>query len=349
MMLVNPEASRQLRDATAILRDMRTPRPPRAAGRPAAALAAALLLPIAASAFDLQGHRGARGLAPENTLAAFAVAAALGVDTLELDTVLTKDGIVVVSHDARLNPNLTRDAGGRWIDAPGAPIRSLTLAEVQVHDVGRLRPDSRYALGFPQQKAVDGEHIPTLAALFEQVRRSGNTAIRFNIETKLTPLEPELTPAPEAFVRSVLAVVDAYGTRPRITLQSFDWRTLKVAQALAPEVPTVCLSSQQSWGDNVADPRWTAGLSLADAGSVPKLVRAAGCAVWSPYFGDLTPALLAEAHALRLPVVVWTVNEPAQIAQMLALGVDGIISDRPDRVREAMAARGMALPAPAKR
>ncbi len=321
--------------------------PARRPCRHAIALLSLGVLAGGAPAFDLQGHRGARGLAPENTLAAFATAAAIGVDTLELDTVLTKDGVVVVSHEPRLNPNLTRDPSGRWIEPPGAAICSLSLADVQAYDVGRLRPGSRYAQGFAQQQAVDGARIPTLAAVFEQVRRSGSGTIRFNIETKLTPLEPDLAPAPEDFVRSVLAVADQHGMRGRMTLQSFDWRTLQAAQRLAPDVPTVCLSSQQSWGNNLADARWTAGLSLAESGSVPKLVRAAGCAVWSPYFGELNAALLAEAHALKLPVVVWTVNEPAQIEQMLELGVDGIISDRPDRVRAAMAVRGMPLPPPA--
>ncbi len=304
-----------------------------------------LAMPVASAwAFDLQGHRGARGLAPENTLAAFSTALTVGVDTLELDTVLTKDGVVVISHEPRLNPDLARDASGQWIAPPGPAIRSLTLAEVQAYDVGRVRPDSRYAKGLPQQQPADGERIPTLAALFERVRRSSNDAVRFNVETKLMPIDPDLAPAPEDFVRSVLAVVDAHDLRGRVTLQSFDWRTLKIAQRLAPEIPTVCLTSQQPWGNNVADARWTAGLSLAEQGSVPRLVKAAGCAVWSPYYGDVSAALVDEAHRLRLPVIVWTVNDPAQIELMLGLGVDGIISDRPDRVREAMAARGMALP-----
>ena len=309
-----------------------------------AVLCAGLLAAGSAAAFDLQAHRGARGLAPENTLAAFDTALTLGVDTLELDTVLTRDGIVVISHDATLNPNLTRDASGRWIDAPGAAIRTLTLADLQRHDVGRLKPGTRYADGQPDQRPADGERIPTLAQLFERVKQRGDTRVRFNIETKLTPLAPELTPAPEEFARAVLAVIDAHGMRGRVSLQSFDWRTLRAAQRLAPDVPTVALSAQQSWLNNVADPRWTDGLALADAGSVPKLVKAAGAAVWSPYFGDLTAESLAQARDLGLKVVVWTVNDPVAIERLLALGVDGIISDRPDRVRSAMAARGMALP-----
>lgn len=307
-----------------------------------AALAIAAAAP--AAAFDLQGHRGARGLAPENTLAAFTAAQAVGVDTLELDTVLAADDVVVVSHDPRLNPALTRDAAGQWIDTPGAPIRSLDLVALQRYDVGRLRPGTRYAESFLAQQPADGAHIPSLAQVFEQVRRSGDMVVRFNIETKLSPLEPDLAPAPEPFVRAVLAVIDTHGMRSRVTLQSFDWRSLAVARRLAPEVPTACLSAQQPWGNNVADPRWTGGLVRADFDSLPAMVRAAGCAVWSPYFGDLDGASLARAHALGLRVIVWTVNEPAAIEQMLALGVDGLISDRPDLVREAMARRGMPLP-----
>ena len=297
-----------------------------------------------AQAFDLQAHRGGRGLAPENTLSAFTKALNLGVTTLELDTVLTADGVVVVSHDAVLNPNLTRGPDGQWLPAPGPAIRTLTLAQLKQFDVGRLQPGTRYALAQPEQQAVDGERIPTLDELFTLVEQRGDTQVRFNIETKISPLQPEWTPEPQAFVEALLAVIRQHGMEQRVSLQSFDWRTLKVAQQLAPYLPRVHLSSQQSAGNNVADPRWTAGLRLADHGSVPRLVKAAGGTVWSPYFGDVTAESVKEAQMLGLPVVVWTVNEPAQIDAMLALGVDGIISDRPDRVRVAMSARGMALP-----
>jgi glycerophosphoryl diester phosphodiesterase len=311
----------------------------------------ALLLALASagcvSTFDLQGHRGARGLAPENTLAAFDTALTLGVTTLELDTVLTRDDVVVISHETSLSPNLTRDAQGRYIDGLGPAIRSLSLAELQRFDVGRLRPGTRYAQDQPDQRGVDGEPIPTLAQLFERVAQRGDTRVRFNIETKSSPLQPALTPEPEAFVRAVLEVAARHGMSRRISLQSFDWRTLAVAQRIAPEVPTVYLSAQQPWLDNVSDLRWTAGWKLADHGTVPRLVKAAGGAAWSPYYGDVDKASVREAQSLGLRVVVWTVNQPEQIERMLELGVDGIISDRPDRVRAALAARKMSLPRPA--
>ena len=297
--------------------------------------------------FDLQGHRGARGLAPENTLSAFSTALSLGVTTLELDTAVTRDGIVVISHDTTLNPDITRDVQGQWLPMRGPAVFSLTLAELQGFDVGRIRPDTRYEQNQPEQRPADGERIPTLAQLFELTAGRGASTVRFNIETKLSPLQPDLTPEPEAFVRAVLDVARRHGMLGRISLQSFDWRTLQAAQRLAPRVPTVYLSSQQSWGNNVADARWTAGLRLADHGSVPKMVKAAGGTTWSPYFGDANLELVQQAQALGLKVVVWTVNEPADIERMLELEVDGVISDRPDRVRTALAARGMKLPRPA--
>jgi glycerophosphoryl diester phosphodiesterase len=295
--------------------------------------------------FDLQGHRGARGLAPENTLVAFDRALALGVTTLELDAALTKDGVVVITHDPTLNPAITRDAEGRWIDTPGPAIASLTLAELQRYDVGRLKPDTAYARGFPEQQPADGTRIPTLAALFERVKAIGDNRVRFNIETKLTPMAEG--PPPEAFAKAVLDVIRQHGMSRRVTLQSFDWRTLQAMNRLAPEIPTVCLTVQQDRFNNVVSGAWTAGLKLADHGdSVPRLVKAAGCSVWSPFFREVTSDILYEAKTLGLKTVVWTVNEPTHIEVMLELGVDGIISDRPDLVRTIMQAGGLRLPPP---
>jgi len=306
-------------------------------------------LPIEVLAFDLQGHRGARGLSPENTLPAFATALSLGVTTLELDTGITKDGVVVISHEPALSPDITRSKDGKWLEKSGPAIYSLTFAELQQYDVGRLKPNTGYARNFPDQKAVDGTRIPRLADLFDLVRRSGNGQVRFNIETKLSPLRPEETPDPEIFTKTLVELIRKEGMESRVSIQSFDWRTLQVVKKIAPEIPTAYLSAQQRSLDNIgadtpAGSAWTAGYRYRDSGSVPKMVKAAGGQIWSPYFGDLTEANLKEAHELGLNVIVWTVNVPAQIRKMLDLGVDGLISDRPDLVRRAMGERGMALP-----
>jgi glycerophosphoryl diester phosphodiesterase len=299
---------------------------------------------------DLQGHRGARGLCPENTLQAFARALTLGIGTLELDAAITADDVVVVSHDPVLNPDITR-LEGRWIERGRVlPIRRLPVGELQRYDVGRIDPDCGYARRFPLQQAADGARVPTLAEVFALARRAGNDTVRFSIETKVSPERPSLAPAPAVFARHLIAEIRAAGMQSRTAIQSFDWRTLEIVAAEAPEIETVHLTVQQPGMDNIGaagrHSAWTAGRHVsAHGGSVPKLVHAAGGRVWSPCHLDVTPQALDEARALGLRVVVWTVNEAADIGRMITLGVDGIISDYPDRLREAAAQRGLALPA----
>ena len=308
-----------------------------------------VLVPGPASAFDLQGHRGARGLAPENTLPAFERALAIGVHTLELDVGLTRDGVLVISHDPRLNPDITRGPDGRFLDGPGPLIHHSTLAELQRYELGRLKPGGRYAAQFPDQVAVDGTRLPTLAALFALVQRSGDSAVRFDIETKLSPLAPDDTASPEVMARALIGEIRRAGLAERCTIQSFDWRTLQVVQREAPEIPTAYLTAQQRWLDNLAATPdgaspWTAGFLLREHATVPRLVKAAGGGIWSAHFNDLSAGKVQQAQGLGLQVLAWTVNEPADIARLLDMGVDGLISDRPDRVRAEMARRGMALP-----
>lgn len=298
---------------------------------------------------DWQGHRGARGLRPENTLAGFAHALSLGVTTLELDLGVTRDGVVVISHDPELNRDHTRDADGQWLVGPGPALFSLTFAELQRYDVGRLRPGTAYAQRFAAQVPVDGERVPSFAQLAALVRRLGDSAVRFNVETKIDPRFPARTLAPDAFADAVVAVLRAEGLAERSTIQSFDWRTLRRVQARAPEIATVCLTSQglddtvQAGGRGPSP--WLAGLDADDfGGSVPRLVKAAGAPIWSPFHGDVTAALVTQAHELGLRVVVWTANEPDLIDHLLDLGVDGIISDYPDRLREAAQRKHLPYP-----
>ena len=322
-------------------------------------LVAAACLGGCATPFDLQGHRGARGLAPENTLPAFRKALELGVTTLELDTQVTRDGFVVIGHDSAINPDVAR-LDGQWLAARGPAIHDLTWAELQRYDIGRLNPASAYASRYPDQVPADGTRYSRLAELFAMVRERGDRGVRFNIETKVSPLAPAETLAPEPFARLLVAEIRAAGMAARSTIQSFDWRTLQVVQREAPDIATVYLSVQQKFMDTVCtgagagspliapaacEPSpWTAGFQLGDHGSVARMVKAAGGKTWSPEYRDVDEAKVKEAHALGLRVVVWTVNDPAQVARMIDLGVDGLISDRPDIVRAEMRKRGMRLP-----
>lgn len=297
----------------------------------------------AARMLEIHGHRGARGLLPENTLPGFERAIALGVDALEFDVCMTRDGVPVVHHDPTLNPDHTREAGGRWLEPPGPLLKDLDVAELAGLDVGRARPGSRTALRFPHQEPRDGARIPTLAEVLALGRRPAARAVRFNIEIKSSPLEPHESAGPEALALAVAEALRAEGTVGRATVQSFDWRVLRALRTIAPEVAIACLTSERGWRDTVLRGRagpspWTAGLSLdAEGGSVPRLVHRFGAPVWMPFHADLTAAALAEARTLGLRVMVWTVNEVPDMEALARLGVDGIVTDYPDRALEALA------------
>ena len=299
-------------------------------------------------AFDIEAHRGGRALLPENTLASFANALSLGVDTLELDIGVTYDGVIVVSHERGLNPDLARGPDGEYVASPGTPFVRLSLEEVKKFDVGQIRPGSKYAAQFPDQRAVPQTRIPTLKEVIYLVRKSGDSQVRLNIETKIDPDHPQESPGPDRFVELLLDLLRAEKFESRVMVQSFDWRTLQILQKLAPEIPTVYLTVQIGSASTVSlqsATAWTAGFNPAEHGqSLPRTIKVAGGAIWSPFFGDVTPALISESHALDLQVVVWTVNKPADMARMIEMGVDGIISDRPDLLRQVAASKGIALP-----
>ena len=301
------------------------------------------------SALDIEAHRGGRGLFPENTLVSFANALSMGVSTLELDISVTRDGIIVVSHDRVLNPDIARASDGKYVAVPGVPLIGLSLDEVKQFDVGQIRPGSTYAAQFPDQRAVPGTRIPTLKELIDLVRRSGDRKVRLNIETKIDPNLPQESPPPERFVSLLIDFLRAEKFEDRVMVQSFDWRTLQLVQRLAPQIPTVYLTLQTGRDPTVFPDRaseWSAGFNPAEHGrSIPRTIKAAGGAIWSPYRGDVTPELVSESHAIGLKVVVWTVNQPEDMARMIEMGVDGIISDRPDLLRQAAGAKGVALPA----
>ena len=289
-----------------------------------------------AHSFDLQGHRGARGLAPENTLPAFQKALDLGVDTIECDMAITQDGVVVIHHDLQLNPDTTRGPDGKWLEKPGPAISHLTYAELQQYDVGRIKPATDYAKLFPEQKPVDGTRVPKLSDLFDLVKKSGNTKVGFDCETKVSPLERAATLPPEEFTHRVIAEIRKAGMQDRLTIQSFDWSTLQVVQKEAPEIRTMYLTSPRTLKptDDGRPSPWLAGFAPElHGGSVPQAVQAAGGKIWAPNQTFLTHALLAEAHSLGLIVIPWTVNDPAMMVKLFEMGVDGIISDRPDLVR----------------
>lgn len=280
--------------------------------------------------FDLQGHRGARALFPENTLEGLQAAIALGVRTIEIDVGVTRDGAVVVHHDPALNPDTTRDRSGTWLPARGPLLRELTLAQLADYDVGRIRPGTDYAERFPQQAARDGARIPML----DQVLALDG-ATRWNIELKSMPAHPEWTVPAEEMVERVLHIAGAAGALDRITVQSFDWRAPRHARRIRPSVARGWLTAAPT----VADAALWLGRPVADMDAVPDAIAKEGGGTWTPEHTDLTEDRLAGAHGLGLLVVPWTVNARADMLRLIGWGVDGLITDWPDRAFAAFADR----------
>ena len=272
------------------------------------------------------GHRGARGLYPENTLAGFAAALALGVDAVELDVALTADGVVVVSHDPALNPDITRDAAGAWLSEPGAADPFDECRGACRIRCGPVAPRNSLRGIVPEQSPRDGERIPRLA----EVLRIGNDTA-FIVELKTFPGDPGLSASGPELAEAVFAVSDAACVTSRITVEGFDWRGPRHLRRVRPEVRLAWLTRAETVRDAAL---WWDGPHPADfGGSVPRVVAAEGGPVWAPDHSDLTRDQVDEAHALGLAVIPWTVNDQADMARLIGWGVDGIVTDRPDRAR----------------
>jgi len=272
---------------------------------------------------EIIGHRGARGLFPENSLEGFRDCLDLGVRSFELDVGMTADGVVVVSHDLALNPAITRDAAGQWLNGPGPPIRDLTLDTLRSYDVGRIRPATPYRMLHRAQKGRDGIRIPTL----EDVLRLTHAATSV-IELKTDPRHPEWTADPAVLAEAVVAVVDTTGAAKRVVLESFDWRGPRHVRRIRPELALAWLTREETVRDAVL---WWDGVTPAGHGnSVAAAVAAEGGQIWAPAFETLARETVAEAHRLGLRVIPWTVNRRAAMRRLIRWGVDGLITDRPD-------------------
>lgn len=250
----------------------------------------------AVSRIEVHGHRGARAVRPENTLPAFQYAIAQGADVLELDMAVTKDGVLVVSHDPILEPPVCSGP------VPKAVIHELTLEEVRQWDCGRVQNPA-----FPTQQTVPGAKMPTLDEVFALASK-GN--FKFNIETKIFPNHPELTPPPDEFVRLVLAQIRKHHLESRVILQSFDFRTLHEMKKQAPEIKL-------------------SALYYGTPKSFVEICKEAGADMISPEHRLVTGEEVAAAHAAGFPVVPWTADTPADWDRLIAAGVDAIITDDP--------------------
>ncbi|MGK9271668.1 glycerophosphodiester phosphodiesterase [Williamsia muralis] len=310
--------------------------------------------------FDLQAHRGGRGEYTEESLHAFDQALSLGVSTLELDIVLTKDNQPLIWHDPKIDETKCTDTAAATPGDPQFPyvgdlVHDLTLAQIRTLNCDKV------LVGYPEAQPVAGNKIAVLPELFTLVETRGADAVRFNIETKIEAEKRADSATPEEFVDVTLAAVKEADMLGRVSIQSFDWRTLPLVHDAEPSIPLVALWDETTWKQ---DSQWLGPVDFdAVGGDVIKGASSIdGVTVLSPGYvnpypdGQVPPAgytlvadedFVSRAHESGLAVIPWTINDPAVMDAQIQAGADGIITDYPTRLREVMATRGMTLPAPA--
>jgi len=296
---------------------------------------------------ELHGHRGARGLVAENTITSFRAALELGVDGLELDVGMSRDGHLVVHHDTALNADIAR-IDGAWIAAPRL-LKDLSLEELRAFDVAQIRPGTRYGATYSRQRAIERAAIPSFDELLAMPELAARPEVRLLIEIKTSPEAVAETHAPEAISAALVEVLDRAGFRKRARIQSFDWRNLTYLARHAPDISRGFLTVEQGWLDTVkrdaaAPSPWLAGGDLrATGGSLPEMIRQLGGSYWAPHHLDIEAEAVRCAHDAGLKVIVWTVNGRDDMRRVIDMGVDGIITDYPDvgaEVIEATTHRG---------
>lgn len=273
------------------------------------------------------------GAWPDNSLEGALACLQAPVDGIEIDVQLTADGHVVAHHDYRLAPDQTR-LGGAWLDAPGPPIRTMTLAELARYDVGRARPTSETAARYPARLDLDNVRVPTLPQLLDALNAAPGPRRLIYVEIKTDP-RPARTdpPAAEPVVSAVLRDLAGADYLGAAKIIAFDWRVLRLTRERAPAVRTAHLTITTPPVRDPARPPspWTDGVDVRDhGGSDLAAVKAHGGVEWSPYHTDVTPERMAEARELGLLVGPWGLSKGDDIRRMATLGVYSSTVSGPD-------------------
>ena len=281
----------------------------------------------------IYGHRGARGVLPENTLESFKYLFENNIRAYETDILISKDNIPVITHDFKLDPSYTKDVNGNWIEDENIKIIDLTYEEILKYDVGTLNKLSRYGRKFINQKSLDNQKIPKLSDLLKLSSDNDFDDLLINLEIKSTPIEKGLTPSPEEMVKIVIDEVSRSNLSDKIIYSSFDWRVLREIKERDPKIPRAHLTSGAK-GKIYDKSPWLDFTPLHSEVELPKLIKALGGSAWHPNYKDVNKEVIEISRNEGLPVNVWTVNREQDMLRMIDYGVDGIMTDYPLKLKE---------------
>lgn len=280
----------------------------------------------------IYGHRGARGVLPENTLDSFQYLFDNDIKAYETDILISKDLVPVITHDFRLSPSMTKDSEGNWLEDEDIKIIDLTYDQISKFEVGSLNKLTKYGRRFLNQKKLPNQKIPKLSQLLDLTTQNNNSNLIINLEIKSTPVQENLTPSPEMLAKIVLDEVNKSSLIDKIIYSSFDWRVLREIKNYNSEIPRAYLTQDQR---NIYDQSpWMDFTPLHNNVDLPKLIKAHGGKAWHPYHKNINEKNIKIAQSENLPVNVWTVNKEKDMLRMIDYGVDGIMTDYPVQLKE---------------
>ena len=275
---------------------------------------------------------------PENTLDSFQYLFDNDINAYETDILISKDSIPVITHDFHLDPSLTQDEEGHWLEDENIKIIDLTYDQISKYEVGSLNKLTKYGRRFLNQKKLENQKIPKVSELLDLTSKNKVLDLVINLEIKSTPVQENLTPSPEEMVKIVLEEVNKSNLTDKIIYSSFDWRVLREIKNYNPEIPRAYLSFEQqgsgSFGNIYDQSPWMDFTPLHNNVDLPKLIKALGGQAWHPFYRNINEKIVETSHNENLPVNVWTVNEEEDMLRMIDIGVDGIMTDYPVQLKE---------------
>ncbi|PCI95530.1 hypothetical protein COB11_01985 [Candidatus Aerophobetes bacterium] len=302
---------------------------------------------IYSNILEIYAHRGGAGLFPENTLSAVENALKIGVHKIDVDVCMNIDRELIVTHDPYLHEDLVQTDSG-YVTGEKIYIKDLSLSEIKSYNVGRFKNGSDRNMLFPEQTRLDHADIPSLEEVFDFCENHSKKRMHYQIEVKSDPMKPGMFFSPEILAKSLCELLRKKNLISKVEVQCFDWRVLKEIQMLEETIKLAFIHDEEHTNTEnlyIVESLWTDGNRSEDHGNCTlNMIKDLGGHIWGPEHTLLTIERVKKAKQLGLKVVPWAVNNVHDMEKYIEYGVDGIITDRPDLLRNLLESKKKAVP-----